>query len=287
MGKSDLILELMSFGLTSSQAEVYLTLLQLGGAKASEIANKANIERTQVHHILSKLHKLGLVQTSLSRPTVWLPVPIKMGLNNLLQLKEDTLRSLKLKVEDLARKLEATLSRSISVNPGPCFKLIFNQKQILDQLENSFFKNLSNRLAIMMSINDLYELILRRSIIEDLKRMAREGTKILTITNVHSGEDLEDLAELMKIASIRCIDIPDISFVMSYNEVLMFYPIKRESPSGVEEPMGLWLSGKLFNMAFNSLFDTLWSYAFDINLVYSLLKEGRPVHRLKVIETLR
>lgn len=52
---------LQSFGLNSKEIKVYLSVLELGMARVSEIAKKSGIERTHCYSILEKLMALGLV----------------------------------------------------------------------------------------------------------------------------------------------------------------------------------------------------------------------------------
>ncbi len=55
--------ELKEFGLDGKKARVYLALLELGQAKAHEIAHKAGVTRPSAYDILEKLAKEGLVGT--------------------------------------------------------------------------------------------------------------------------------------------------------------------------------------------------------------------------------
>jgi len=55
---------LTKIGLTEKQAEVYSACLELGGARVSDIAKKAKVQRTTCYHLLSDLTQLGLVSKS-------------------------------------------------------------------------------------------------------------------------------------------------------------------------------------------------------------------------------
>ena len=52
---------LRKFGLAEKEAKVYLSLLGLGEALASEIAAKTNIARQLVYDLFERLIELGLV----------------------------------------------------------------------------------------------------------------------------------------------------------------------------------------------------------------------------------
>jgi len=57
---------LKEFGLTENEAEVYLILLKLGYATASEIAEKTQIHRINIYDILERLQERGLVSFVIS-----------------------------------------------------------------------------------------------------------------------------------------------------------------------------------------------------------------------------
>mgnify|MGYP001588345074 CR=1 FL=1 len=53
---------LKKFGLNTSEAKVYITLLVLEDAKASEIAKRANVPRNKLYEIADSLNKKGFVE---------------------------------------------------------------------------------------------------------------------------------------------------------------------------------------------------------------------------------
>jgi sugar-specific transcriptional regulator TrmB len=52
---------LQNFGLTESEAQVYIILLRNGDSNASEVAAKSNIHRINVYDILERLQEKGLI----------------------------------------------------------------------------------------------------------------------------------------------------------------------------------------------------------------------------------
>src|SRR3989338_8163639 len=55
--------ELKKIGLSENEAEVYITLLELGSATAQEIATKSGIKRTTIYVQIEALMKMGLVSS--------------------------------------------------------------------------------------------------------------------------------------------------------------------------------------------------------------------------------
>ena len=63
---------LQQFGLEGKKADVYLALLELGSAKVTEIAKKAEIKRTTCYDVLQDLEKNGLVyKTAQGKKTIF------------------------------------------------------------------------------------------------------------------------------------------------------------------------------------------------------------------------
>lgn len=56
---------LQDLGLTAEEANVYLTVLELGGSFASTIARKAKIPRVNCYYVLESLRKRGLITSNL------------------------------------------------------------------------------------------------------------------------------------------------------------------------------------------------------------------------------
>lgn len=54
-------LSLEKIGLTKQESAVYISALKLGVAKASEIAQKANVKREACYYTLKLLHERGLI----------------------------------------------------------------------------------------------------------------------------------------------------------------------------------------------------------------------------------
>ena len=60
---------LSGFGLTPTQAKVYLAIAQLGLASVSEVSKVAQVRREDVYRIMPKLEKIGLIEKILNKPT--------------------------------------------------------------------------------------------------------------------------------------------------------------------------------------------------------------------------
>ena len=64
--------ELINFGLTKSQAKVFIYLGKYGSKTASEIAKALQLPRTETYHLVNSLQNMGLAVAEMSHPTKYL-----------------------------------------------------------------------------------------------------------------------------------------------------------------------------------------------------------------------
>jgi len=95
--------ELMSFGLTQSQAKVFIYLGKYGSKPASEIAKALQLPRTETYHLVNSLQNIGLVVAELSHPTKYTAIEMKKAITGLIKQEQE-------RIDSLAGK-EASLSK--------------------------------------------------------------------------------------------------------------------------------------------------------------------------------
>lgn len=66
-----MITELEQLGLSEEEAKVYLAILELGGAYASNIARKARVNRATCYHTLNNLKEKGLINSHTKGKILW------------------------------------------------------------------------------------------------------------------------------------------------------------------------------------------------------------------------
>jgi len=114
--------ELTAFGLTSSQAKVYLSTLCLGVSSASQIANLSKIRREEIYRIAPKLEQLGLVTMRLGKPRKFSASEPKRALSVLVDLKrkkmDNEIKKLRQDQVNLITQLESMELRVQDKNPS-------------------------------------------------------------------------------------------------------------------------------------------------------------------------
>jgi len=105
------VAELAVFGLTKTQAKIYLTLIALGVASASEIAGTSKVRREEVYRIIPELEKRGMITKKLETPRKFLAVKpetaIKVLTKDKMKTMKDEIENLQKKETELVSKLKA------------------------------------------------------------------------------------------------------------------------------------------------------------------------------------
>jgi sugar-specific transcriptional regulator TrmB len=113
--------ELATFGLTKTQAKTYVTLLALGIASASEIADTSKIRREEVYRMLPELEKRGLVVRKLKSPRKYASIEPEMAIQRLLKTK---LKAMTTEIDRLSEGQGGLVSRlrevELPLQPDDC-----------------------------------------------------------------------------------------------------------------------------------------------------------------------
>ena len=94
--------ELINFGLTKSQAKVFIYLGKYGSKTASEIAKALQLPRTETYHLVNSLQNMGLVVAELSHPTKYTAMEMNAAITTLVKQEQERVNNLATKEESLS-----------------------------------------------------------------------------------------------------------------------------------------------------------------------------------------
>jgi HTH-type transcriptional regulator, sugar sensing transcriptional regulator len=86
---------LEGFGLSRTDAEVYVYLAKKGSKKGRELANALQITKQQLYPALTNLKNKGIVTVSRERPTLFSAVAFEKVLELLITIKMDQAKAIK------------------------------------------------------------------------------------------------------------------------------------------------------------------------------------------------
>ncbi len=94
--------ELINFGLTKSQAKVFIYLGKYGSKTASEIAKALQLPRTETYHLVNSLQNTGLVLAELAHPTKYSAMDMKEAVGTLIKQEQERIDNLANKEESIS-----------------------------------------------------------------------------------------------------------------------------------------------------------------------------------------
>jgi sugar-specific transcriptional regulator TrmB len=121
---------MLKAGLSSTQSRVFLELVQLTEASASELCRKTGIKDSRIYHILNELEYLGLIIVQLSTPKKYTMLPLHEGLRNLHNQAEEKFNKKKEAIEDLQSQLKPLIN---TVKTPPIIAHIIKGKETIIQ----------------------------------------------------------------------------------------------------------------------------------------------------------
>ena len=95
--------ELINFGLTKSQAKVFIYLGKYGSKTASEISKALQLPRTETYHLVNSLQNMGLVVAELIHPTKYTAMEMGQAVATLVKQEQERIDNLATKEETLSQ----------------------------------------------------------------------------------------------------------------------------------------------------------------------------------------
>lgn len=188
--------ELAFYGLTKTQAKIYIATTALGIASASEIAKLAKIRREEIYRIIPELEKRGIITRRLEVPRKFSATPpettIQMLTETKLNIMKEEIGKLKQKQTKLTSKLKTI---ALPTKQEDCtIEVIAKKGPITSRLAN-MIKNADKQIEIMAPLQDL---LITFSDYPQKTRTNLRPIKIRIITEKHEQRELTN--NLMQLA---------------------------------------------------------------------------------------
>src|SRR2546430_2939012 len=128
----DRVRKLKEHGLTEYQARVYLTLLDLGAATATQISPLSKVPRTRIYATMQQLHQKGLVQILPETPLRYEPVSFDAYLRALGDDLRSRAKQIDAGLDLLAREFAVNAQREPESHGR--FEAIYGRKTVRERL---------------------------------------------------------------------------------------------------------------------------------------------------------
>jgi DNA-binding response OmpR family regulator len=179
--------ELAHFGLTKTQAKIYITLIALGVASASEIAALSKIRREEVYRIIPEMEKHGIITRKLKAPRKFSAIQPETAFQLLTKTKLKTMTE---EIDKLRQKQAELISRLKTIElPTQRNKCSID---VISKQHNLFLKlidttqNAKRQIDAIVSLENLEYAYLNYP--KNLKERLAKAIKIRVITESHEPD---------------------------------------------------------------------------------------------------
>ena len=265
--------KLMEHGLTEYQARVYLTLLDLGAATATQISPLSKVPRTRIYATMQQLHQKGLVQILPETPLRYEPVSFDAYLRALGDDLRSRAKQIDAGLDLLAREFAVNAQREPESHGR--FEAIYGRKNVRERLLRMYA--IASREVIGIGTTRSPGRILgafRPSLVEK----ATQGVR-LKYAFRFTPENRDDVRMLLKHAEVRHIDflMPVYMHNVDGKEFLMSHPIPDDDSPYRGDDIAIWTNDPAIADAMSEMSERIWEMGKP---AADMLEEPRPAKRV-------
>lgn len=277
--------QLLDFGLSDKEANIYLALLRNGKARAGEIARKLQLNRMIVYRVLTKLQERELVKATMEKPMKFIPIPLEKALELLIKETETKLGLMRDRYDAVVDSWKSVISEP-PTSDVLSFKIVQGRKQIYDLLAK-MFKSSSHWIRLVTTKKDLvrFQYV---DLDDALKRAARRGVKVQIVIQ-YEDDKLDIVRHYASFASVKVVPISKATrlFIADDREMIITFTTddsmvlntKQETCLKIESTEGKSLDTVV------DIFDNFWESADELDLLESMSsKVGEDLKTLKTEE---
>jgi HTH-type transcriptional regulator, sugar sensing transcriptional regulator len=238
---------LEEIGLTKSEINVYLALLELGSSSTGKIIDTAKVSSSKIYEILDRLMQKGLASFIIKSNIKYFEAAPPDRILDYMEEKENKLKSQKSELKNILPELEIKRSLSKYKSEATIYKGIKG-------LETALYDSLD-----LMKKGEEYVVIGVPSRTTDLNRMfvkwhrerARRGIHFRALFNENARGEAQTLPENTELAEIRFIPQTTPSATGIFKNRVVIVPQSKE-------PMAIVIDSKEIAESFRVQFETWW-----------------------------
>lgn len=271
---------LQSLGLTTSEARVYLALLQTTEAKASEVAQASKVPRGRIYDVLDRLHGRGLVEVVPATPRRYRAVPLA----SFLEKRREALRAQTEEVERNLKTLASQFTPQARESPESTGEfLVYRKRRAVMRKMREMIERATHEVLITSSeggaIRD------SRAFLASYEDRAGAGVDLKMSCNV-TERNLEAIQALQKFVQVRHQEVGDTRasiLVVDAEEVLLsdWNPDDEDLFQGND--IAIWSNGPGAVRALWEVANDAWERGSDPTLRYWEMEKGIPPGRVGIV----
>ncbi|MDG6988607.1 MAG: Rrf2 family transcriptional regulator [Nitrososphaerota archaeon] len=257
MTQSQVVDDLISFGLSPLQAEAYVALARSGKETSTSMAQTIGISVSDARRVLHSLRRLGLVEVELGRNDYFLAVAPKKALRTLLDAKETELQNLKRESEALTRLLEDSKRNRGTADEESFFRLVSGSLVF-----NRWADAIRRAKTRVIKVVPAYTLSTHFRELSDAESAAARRVDVTIISEI-TEQNLRTAEQYYRKVPFLHADGLTPSFrylIIDQSEVFMGGTPPTES---IEDHVVIWTNNRVFVDACSTHFESIMRAALD------------------------
>lgn len=243
--------DLEKFGLSEKEGKVYLASLELGPATATQIAQKAGVNRATTYVEIESIMKMGLMSTYEKNKTTLFTAQSPALLKRILERREERLKAGMLSLENMLPEL-LKIYEYAEEKPKVQY---YEGKEGLLAIQEDFLKTKDKKIEEIYSADDLLNIFT----IEELGRFTsmRNAKKIKVRSIYIRGKGKFSQLNLPHLTEARIVQqnqFPIHSDILIYDNKVAMISLKGKL-------IGVMIDHKEIADTFRSLFNLAWEAA--------------------------
>lgn len=254
----DRLRKMQNLGLTEYQARIYLTLLDLGEAIASQLPSLSRVPRTRIYSTMNQLHEKGLVEIIPEKPTKYVPVPIEAYIEKVAERKRLEASELEMNVDDYS--LEFAITPTVEVQKAGRFEAIYGRRNVRERL-SKMYDGAKKEILLVGTWASPTRLV--RARLPWIEEKSKEGLVLKYAFPVDSTT-MDDVKVLEGLTEVRTIDmnLPIYFMVKDSEELLLCHPIPNDEVVHRGDDIAIWTDDEGIVAAMRAIAESIWSQGF-------------------------
>ena len=254
----DRLRKMQNLGLTEYQARIYLTLLDLGEAIASQLPSLSRVPRTRIYSTMNQLHEKGLVEIIPEKPTKYVPVPIEAYIEKVAERKRLEASELEMNVDDYS--LEFAITPTVEVEKAGRFEAIYGRRNVRERL-SKMYDGAKREILLVGTWASPTRLV--RARLPWIEEKSKEGLVLKYAFPVDSTT-MDDVKVLEGLTDVRTIDmnLPIYFMVKDSEELLLCHPIPNDEVVHRGDDIAIWTDDEGIVAAMRAIAESIWSQGF-------------------------
>ncbi len=291
MGEETIKKVLKDFGLTETEAEIYLFLAKHDAQKGTEISRQIKKDKGQVYQILRTLQTKGLVESTFEAPIRFTPVPFETVIESTIKAKREEAARIESAKKELLSYWNKINKTRLEL-PSEKFTVIEGRNKVYSKISQMITET-KNQLSTITTVTSLLRADQLGLYDSARKQPSKSPIEFRFLTEL-SASDLNGIKMILRTMARRGFDFRGRNPILGQKlsprmvirddeETLFFITPRTISSANEQDDLCLWTNCKDLVQALTVVFEDFWRNSTDLNEKIQEIETGKPCPQTKVM----